>query len=475
MLEVVLGIDGGHGRRAIQRLLIILTLATGGLVYTPSTFDATGCELRTARLALVGGVWIALAGIACSGDAADREEGSVLRRRVIEPRLSIGTRWAPCAEATETLAFVPCQEFLPAAERSAEGPKRRVRSADPPNQRVPVRPHEIAALLSQGATSSLTRAIGTLRLASAATPDDSKILNDLAAALFVRAQRNSDPVELVHALGAVERAARLAPNDAAVLFNEALIVDRLHLVDEASSAWGRYLDLDTDSEWAREARLRLGALRPPAQQGLAHGSSAASDSESLRDEIQETLLADWARSAEQDTGVARPLAESAYEAALRLRMVTGDPLLVETIGTILGAYESGDVRRLRHLAAGHLHYSVASDLVQKRRYASAVEAAQLATKELSLAESPFRVWATILELRCAFQRQAYAEVVSGARGALAAVEVGRPSAFRAKLWWLIGSSSFGRGELHKRQWPSTRRAMSISCWAKPTITSPCLR
>ena len=39
----------------------------------------------------------------------------------------------------------------------------------------------------------------------------------------------------------------------------------------------------------------------------------------------------------------RPLAEQAYEAALRLRTATGDPLLVETFGTILGAYESVDV------------------------------------------------------------------------------------------------------------------------------------
>src|SRR5438034_264436 len=96
----------------------------------------------------------------------------------------------------------------------------------------------------------------------------------------------------------------------AAYFNRALALERLHLVDAARKAWGDYLQRDSSSGWADEARQHLEAL-PKARQSSAEEDKAraraaveggqqaidrlADESPSLlRDYFEDELLLAWA-------------------------------------------------------------------------------------------------------------------------------------------------------------------------------------
>ena len=79
--------------------------------------------------------------------------------------------------------------------------------------------------------------------------------SDLAAAYYVRAQRENRPVDLLNALDAVNE----APRSAETLFNRALIQEALGLRDAAIASWDEFLRADR-SPWAAEAREHRAAL-----------------------------------------------------------------------------------------------------------------------------------------------------------------------------------------------------------------------
>ncbi|MFP5246851.1 MAG: hypothetical protein ACLGH0_09160, partial [Thermoanaerobaculia bacterium] len=78
--------------------------------------------------------------------------------------------------------------------------------------------------------------------------------NDLAAAYYVRAQRNDDPADFLRALQVLE-------NVSGADFNRALIQEQLGLTTEAIASWNAYLRTDPDGQWAAEARQHRDALQ----------------------------------------------------------------------------------------------------------------------------------------------------------------------------------------------------------------------
>ena len=103
-------------------------------------------------------------------------------------------------------------------------------------------------------------AVKALESASAQAPQDARIQSDLAAAYLTRAGRLDEPADVPKGLDAAEKAVALpgAPDEA--WFNRALALEGLHLVDEARKAWDDYLERDSTSAWADEARRRLADL-----------------------------------------------------------------------------------------------------------------------------------------------------------------------------------------------------------------------
>ena len=180
------------------------------------------------------------------------------------------------------------------------------------------------------------KAVKALEAATAQAPKNPRLQSDLAAAYLVRASHLDEPADLPKALEAAEKAIELenAPDEA--WFNRALALEQLHLVDSARKAWNDYLQRDSTSAWADEARKRLEEL-PPAQQStleedrararvaLAEGQSAidrlADEAPAiLSDYFDNVVLAEWADAqltGQKDAALLRHQAELVGEALLR--------------------------------------------------------------------------------------------------------------------------------------------------------------
>jgi len=120
-------------------------------------------------------------------------------------------------------------------------------------------PHQAAN--AYFATGEAARAEAMLVKLTSTDRENAKAWNDLAVARLQIALKSADPSLLPGALAAADRALRISPELAAAQFNRALVTERLGLLSEARAAWEHYLSLDSESEWAVEARERLAALR----------------------------------------------------------------------------------------------------------------------------------------------------------------------------------------------------------------------
>ncbi|HEX7239034.1 MAG TPA: tetratricopeptide repeat protein, partial [Longimicrobiaceae bacterium] len=170
---------------------------------------------------------------------------------------------------TRLAAFRPCPERVP------EG--GTVPRADCPAPRHPDRLDRLAAELAEARDDpdaryalavldvvvddrrgkALDRSVSSFRKAAELADRPAAPLADLAGALIVRAERTQAPRDLLEAYETAERALRDDPRNVTALYNRALALDRLGLVDETARGWEAYLEVDPRSGWADEARRRL--------------------------------------------------------------------------------------------------------------------------------------------------------------------------------------------------------------------------
>ncbi|HEX8616688.1 MAG TPA: hypothetical protein VF911_03785, partial [Thermoanaerobaculia bacterium] len=172
--------------------------------------------------------------IFCSrGTSEDTNDPNVWARQE-EPRLSGASRWVPCRRLPraegEIVGRVDCAPRPPASNDDCLEPLE-----------VTKRDEALRVLLTQPACTDV--AISVL---SRISPDD------LAAAYYIRAQRNDDPADLLRAADAAQRARPTATT----LFNRALAYEALELHTDAAVAWDAFLGADRGSGWAEEARER---------------------------------------------------------------------------------------------------------------------------------------------------------------------------------------------------------------------------
>ena len=133
------------------------------------------------------------------------------------------------------------------------------------------------------------QAIEQFKAALNETPNVADLHNDLGAALLEKAKiervdnRSSESLlDLAASLESLQKALKLQGDLPAAVFNRALCLQEMRLPQQAAEAWKLYLQLDSQSEWASEARHRLELIeKSPAKTKL--------DDEKL---YQEFLLAD---------------------------------------------------------------------------------------------------------------------------------------------------------------------------------------
>ena len=172
--------------------------------------------------------------------------------RIVEPRLSGGFAWAPYRGPMRSTDSAADAELLKLGGAAGDAIARAQRDRSERSQH--------AAGIALVLVDQPAEAIDRLRGVAEQSPNDARALSDLAAARYAAAVKLQRPSLLPEALAAADRALRIDPKSAEALFNRALILEHLGRTGEARTAWLRYLEVDTNSSWATEARAHLGEL-----------------------------------------------------------------------------------------------------------------------------------------------------------------------------------------------------------------------
>jgi CHAT domain-containing protein len=104
-------------------------------------------------------------------------------------------------------------------------------------------------------------AIKSLQRALETQADDPALLTDLASAYFERAESADRAVDYGNAIEALGKVLAESPDDPVVLYNRALVCERLFLYTQTVEDWQHYLRVDPNGEWAEDVRKRLAALQ----------------------------------------------------------------------------------------------------------------------------------------------------------------------------------------------------------------------
>jgi CHAT domain-containing protein len=277
---------------------------------------------------------------------------AALDHRYIEPRLG-GFGWAAYRGAVRATDDVRSPEHLKIL--GAAGDVLQQARANP----TPDTNHAagVASLFAADPAAAIDRLQATV----AQRPDDATAWSDLAAAHYELAVRLGRSSEYPAALAAADRALKLNAGLPEALFNRALVLERLGLIDDARAAWKRYLEIDSGSPWAREARQRLeqlpSAANPPAAFDKALAALKPAElvvryPQQARAFAEVELLGRWAEAYRAgDRAADTPLATArGIGAALRKR--SGEALL----GDAVSAIDKADGAARARIADAHVAY-----------------------------------------------------------------------------------------------------------------------
>lgn len=236
-------------------------------------------------------------------------------------------------------------------------------------------------------------------LASAGVP----VQDDLAAAYYVRSQRDKQPLDLLRAL---DTAQQMKPPSPASLFNRALLQQELGLYAEAVASWDELLATDR-TEWAKEAQHRRGLAQIELQRdGAAEWNLnvsrlaaplRANDVDAVRSLIdafpgsaaayfEDEVLGRWAAEPTQEhLEDARTLAN-----ALSARL-GGDPYNIDVVAAIDAALRNPE--RLRALREGYGKFRAARQAQKSFQFDDATEVYAEAATLLERGGSPLALQA----------------------------------------------------------------------------------
>jgi CHAT domain-containing protein len=305
--------------------------------------------------------------------------------RPIEPRVTGGFPHTPyrTGEKSDGLPLEPRRQVLDEA-RGKASPEALGAAG-------------VALLLDRSPDPALVQ----LQKAMAAKPRDPRLLSDLAAAYFVRADLKGSPYDLIQALTAADRALEISPPLPEARFNQALVLTRLGLGPEAEKAWQAYLDLDPSSDWRGEAEDHLKKLRQPREADLWKRDRDQLDRAALAGNMEEVkrlvaayrqparlyvedqLLGDWA------------VARKAGRMEESTRCLTIARAVAEALGFGMLQREVEVIQQGQHLDAlirGHELYARARALHEQQKYPEAEPLFRDAAAALEEGGSPFAAW-----------------------------------------------------------------------------------
>lgn len=115
------------------------------------------------------------------------------------------------------------------------------------------------------------KSLAEFRIASDCDPNDAVIYSDIGAAYLAKAKQGKGNEhdytdkgleDLALSLKNIQRALELNESLLDALFNKALVLEEMNLPPQAQEAWQKYLEKDSVSPWADEARQKSEAIKP---------------------------------------------------------------------------------------------------------------------------------------------------------------------------------------------------------------------
>lgn len=357
-------------------------------------------------------VWMSSLLTACAAESPGTRASlaEAAPKRSLEPRLSIEQEWQPCERRGSESRLISEPHCGPATAGDAAARRKLVRAVATIRSRTaseavaPADLHSaaLAHLVAEGSSrDAAERAVHKLETARQIGPPTAGLLTDLAAAYLVRAQRNSDPADLVRSLASADAALHQNPRYPQALFNRALVLTYLELRRPAIDGWERYLAVDAESKWAGEARSLLSTLTEPTladgwprrqselkrrlYEGAGSGGLVEDYTQQVRVFLEDEAFGEWGAAVERGDPMAAKMLSFLEQASRELSRRQGDELLLAAVRRAQGA-------SARDLAEAHRLYADARRLIADLRYSEADESFARSAELLDRHESAFAFW-----------------------------------------------------------------------------------
>jgi CHAT domain-containing protein/tetratricopeptide (TPR) repeat protein len=256
------------------------------------------------------------------------------------------------------------------------------------------------------------------------TPDAPQIWSDLAVACLESASADN-AIDLPRALDAIDLAIALRDTDAAVWFNKALILERLHLRGPTIAAWQHFIDLEPQTPWTTEARAHLAAL-----------TGDTSDVQTLRESLFDDVLSRWG-----DAVIAghREAADAALQEAHRIVATTEMSAYRDALGAdVVAAIAALSPSRRLEAARGHAAYGAARRRYRQEDFERSAPLFASAATTLAAVKSPAAELARLHGAIVHYRRQQYAEALAGFRAVRAAAEHHAYPSLAGRASWVEG-------------------------------------
>lgn len=363
----------------------------------------------------------------------------------IAARLSIATAPADCRDTIASFASIATASCaVSSAPRHDPELVRRTAAAlrDAPRPDA-LHAAALAELLWPGDPGiSLERSISYLRKAARGDARADR-LSDLAAVHLIRAERLQSPRDLLEAIEVAEQALELAPRHQAALWNLALALERYGLV-EAARGWDAYLEVDSVSNWANEARRRRRGstidtvVRVPDLTVCDSPNVKSWSTQALHGFAWDVVLGAWGRAVTTgDTEGANERLHCARRVADAIIARGGDAGVRDAIGSIDRV--AGDTDRTRRLALAHRSFSEGRARYDSAQYAPADSTFARAVAEAG--DSPrLRDWATAFGGATDTYLGRFPEATRTFRSLLARTDATRHPSLAGRTRWMLGTT-----------------------------------
>lgn len=395
----------------------------------------------------------------------------ILSERFTAGRLSNQRAWQECAPV-DTAALVPrvrCGTSPLSNPRSYRRIVRALRNSPHPlNADDSLQVLRGTALIdlrtADTSSAAAERAAASLEQALRLSPHDASVLNDLAVAYLAVGERTQQLTPMLRALDAIERAVLADSLDLSILFNRALILQRLYLISSAERAWTRYLAVERDPRWRAEGESHTRRIRQIADTASWNSYLiqppeliAPADRVQIRRQVRQSpqlarefafqVLGQWGLAAargdraraSRSLAVAREIGNVAAAFGLDLSI----SLAVNEIVS-----QAEHPNRLQKLAAAHADFAQGFNLFYRAEYEHAAGTLSRAAAELRAVASPLDRWATFYHGAAEMNLGHFARADSLFRRVVAEAGPAEP-ALLGKAVWVIGVNQLRQGNYER--------------------------